>query len=211
MATGTPNTPVKIHISFKWIAIAVASILVIAACIRILLMHSVVANPGEEVVFVDKPYFWGKSGVRDIPLSVGRKTEFNTTSEIRISTIPAAYDVVLSHVPTRSGALVEIKYSISLRILNAPDLVERFGLKWYENSVEPKLMPLTRNVVGRTLAADLIGDATEVHQAGLRIADAVRQMLIEDGISVEVMGVSIKQIELTPMPAPKVVKTKAKA
>jgi len=200
MATSNPtpvpgSLPPTIHISFKLVAIVVAALLLIAVGVRVFLMHSVFVGVGEEIVFIDKPYLWGKPGVRDTSLKVGRKTEFNSTTEIRLTVAPRAYEIAVRDLPTKGPQLVNVDTVIRMRITNAPDLVNKFGVDWFDNAFMPTYPSLVRNVIGKRSIDSLVNDADTLKQVEVDIADDVRTMLSEDGIAVELIDLSIRRIE----------------
>lgn len=190
----TPSTDTTIHISFKLVGIVVGVIIAAVAAVRFGLMHSVVVAPGQEAVFIDKPYFWGKQGVRDEPLQAGRKTEFNTTTEIFVTVFPQARAIKLSGLPSKDSVPFEIEATATFRVTDSPDIIRKFGPNWYEDATKAKLYAPIRAAIGRRMSKDLMTDADTIRQVELEIAEDIRQMLVEEGIAVELTDFNVQQV-----------------
>src|SRR5690606_14312018 len=102
--------------SFKY-AIAGSVISLLAFFTWVFLLETVVVDPGEEVVLVDRPYifkFTGE-GVRKEPVKEGRVMIFVTTKAYSVSVVPVSKSIGIDDFSTQDRFLLDFESNIQYR------------------------------------------------------------------------------------------------
>jgi len=104
-------------------------------------------NANEEGVFVKKPWFFGKGGVRKEPLTQGSEWKVATTSYIKFTMSPVQYGESFEDLVAKDNNLINTRAYLTLQIKSGktPELLEKFGLEWYKNNVQETFRKITRD------------------------------------------------------------------
>lgn len=124
---------------------------------------------GEEMVIIQKPWFFGSGGVVDEPAVAGRHWLALSTDYEIYNIKPVKYEESFDDVITYDNNPVDFSAYIQLQILSGetPRLHESFGKNWYKNNVEDQFRAKVRNKCSQykmfTLSTDRkIVDSLEV-------------------------------------------------
>lgn len=97
--------------------------------------HSIITENGYETVIVDRPYFWGREGVRPETQKTGRQREWNTTIGIPVSMTPQTIQMQFDDLPTKDNILLDFNTSIQVKVTDAHRLIATKGENWFDNNL----------------------------------------------------------------------------
>jgi regulator of protease activity HflC (stomatin/prohibitin superfamily) len=171
----------------KTIFAILISIFIFSSC------SSVSVEAGEEAVFVKKPWFFGSGGVDNDPLTQGREWCAFTTDGIKFQIIPITYTETFDDMMSDDNTPVDFSAYLKLRIISGqtPILADKFGEKWYENSVSPKFRALVRDRASSYKMFDLTSNREVLVIIEKQIFDEIALLCKTLGLPVEVMSVTI--------------------
>jgi SPFH domain / Band 7 family. len=123
---------------------AVAMVTVLGGC--------TVVSPdvGQEAVLVDRPWIFGKGGVRlDDVRKTGRSYTWLSTEKIYVDTTPQTIKVAFNDYSSSDNILLDFETAIQYRITNSPRLLSTKGVNWFENNIRSQYSAIVRDQVKR--------------------------------------------------------------
>lgn len=137
-------------------------------------------DAGHEGVLVEKPFFFGRGGVDPTPITTGRATVAATTEVIDVDVRPIQF---AEHFDIISAENAPVSFDAFL-IANviegrSPELISRFGPRWYQNNVKEAFRTFVREEVQKYALFQLTTDPGTRAKLQEAIAREVQVKLIE--------------------------------
>lgn len=145
----------------KWVIGIVLGIvlLILGSCS----VHKIDTNQSYETVLMDKPYFFGKGGIRDDVQRPGSGWYWISTEAIDVPMVPLKYDEKFDDLTTANNNFLDFDSFLTIRVVNSQQLIKNFGTNWYANVISQQYRTIVRNVV-RTKSFDDIMTKPEVSE-----------------------------------------------
>jgi regulator of protease activity HflC (stomatin/prohibitin superfamily) len=107
----------------------------------------VTPNGDEEAVLIMKPLFFGHGGVSEKPVAAGSEWISPTTDYVMFKITPETYTILFDDMMTDDNTPVDFSAYLKVQIQKGktPILYEKFGEKWFENSISPTYRALVRD------------------------------------------------------------------
>lgn len=156
-------------------------------------MTTETVDPGEEIVLVDRPYFFDSfgEGVRAEPITEGRVLIFVTTSAYKVSVVPTTITVQLDDFATSDGFLLDFQSSIQFRINDSVSLIKNFGPDWFKNNIQAQYIGIVRNVIKENTMRNIMTDNKTADRLDNQITDAIRGHVEKFKLPIEVINITL--------------------
>ena len=114
----------------------------------------------EEGVFVKQPWFFGKGGVSQEPLTDGSEWKVFTTRFYTYSKVPTRFDETFDDIASDDGTPIDMTAHIVLRLKpgKSPTLHENYGPDWYSNNIKEVFREAVRNFISTYDMRSLISE-----------------------------------------------------
>lgn len=171
-------------------SIILLTIISISSCYR------VKPNADEESVIIAKPFLFGHGGVDNTPVESGATWVAATTDHVEFKIVPVNIAEDFENVMTKDNTPVGITVNVTLQIQKgkSPQLYQKFGQAWYDNSISPLFRTNVRNEFSKYELFDL----TSKRQTSVAIQTYLNSFLekrIKDlNIPVKVIQIAIAGI-----------------
>lgn len=144
-------------------------------------------NGGEELVFIKKPFIWGRGGVDPEPLTKGLTWGVWSTSSETFNIKPVQYEEKFNDIVTKDNNPIDLNTYIELEIIKGktPILYDSFGLEWYVNKVQETYRAYLRNLVSNETMFDLTSNDEVVNKLSLKTKQMVDEYLASIQIPVK--------------------------
>ena len=147
-------------------------VLILGGCIGI--------DAGHEGVLVEQPFFFGHGGVDPVPAKTGRITVAPTTQVIDVDVRPIQYAEHFDIISAENAAVSFDAFLIANVVEGrSPELISRFGPRWYQNNVKEAFRTFVREEVQKYPLFQLTTDPTTRTKLQDTIAREVQAKLIE--------------------------------
>lgn len=188
----TPNT---IFARFKWLII-VASIIFAIIIWASIFIKAVETDAGFETVLIHKPYFFGKEGVADMPLSSGRKYIWTSTDYMKVETRAIQHEEPFDDMTTSDNIYVDFHsfIRISIKAGGTPYLIKKFGADWYKNNVQQPFRTLVRNNVSKHDMMALSVRSTALDSVQQHVEDGMRALVEKTGLPIIIEEVNFGKV-----------------
>jgi regulator of protease activity HflC (stomatin/prohibitin superfamily) len=169
----------------------VASILTIISCSR----EAVDAN--EEGVFIKKPYFFGKGGVSEHPLTHGSEWKVFSTDFVKFVMSPKQYEESFEDLVAKDNNLVNTNAYVTLQIETGrtPELLKNFGEDWYKNNVQETFRKITRDKLCEYGMFELTTNRQVYVEINADIDKSLHEYFTERGLPVTIRSVVISRVQ----------------
>lgn len=155
-------------------------------------LHTVIVNPGHELVINDKPYMFGHSGVRDEPIKEGRKWLFVTSTAQDVVMLPQSTSIVVDDFSSKNNILLDFETTIQWRILDSVLLAKNFGVEnWLQNNLKNQYLAIVRDVVKQYTMEQMMSDPTTAASVDNEVTTRVRELVTMEKLPILVMNVSL--------------------
>lgn len=157
-----------------------------------LFMKTETVEPGHELVIIDKPYFFGSSGVRDEVLKDGRILLFVTSAVEPIRKTPQSYNVKFDDLSSADNILLDFESTIQFQITDSKTLVSKFGAKdWFANNLQRQYMSIVREAVKKETMTNMMSDADTSTRVDTKITDELQKLVAQSKLPIMVIGVTL--------------------
>ena len=154
-------------------------------------MHTESVEPGHHAVIVDKPYMWGHEGVRREPLKEGRILLWRTSTTQSVLMTPQSIQVKFDDFSSADNILLDFESTIQYQVVDAVDLVEHFGDKWFENNVGRQYAAIAREALKKKTMTQMMSDVVAAQDVDNEVTGALQQLVKESKLPVRIIGVSL--------------------
>ena len=153
--------------TFKFIFLAFIASLTMVSC------HFVTPNADEEAVLIDKPWFFGHGGVREMAVTPGLKWAWWSTHSETFKTIPVRYDVTFDDIMSNDNTPLDYGTYVTLQIKKgqSPKLLQNYGKDWFTNNVEAKYRNFVREEVSKYDPFDLMSNREVISSIDKRVKE----------------------------------------
>jgi regulator of protease activity HflC (stomatin/prohibitin superfamily) len=147
----------------------------------------------EEGVYVKKPWFFGKGGVREKALTEGSEWKVFTTSFYRYKVSPQQYNEVFDDAITNNNTPVDLQAYLTLQIETgkSPLLHEKFGLHWYEMNIQAKFREIVRSQMSKYDMFTLTSNREVYEEINKEVQSFVETLIAERQMPIKVIAVII--------------------
>ncbi|MCW6598623.1 SPFH domain-containing protein [Yersinia ruckeri] len=152
---------------------------------------SVIAEPGQEVVLVDNPYFFGHSGPRAETLKEGRILVWNTTKAYKVDVTPQTQHVEFNDLSIKNNYLLDFDSSIQYRVTDPVVLIKEFRTNWFENNVARQYSQIVRNAVKDKDISDMMSNSEVTNAIDAQITTEIRDLVAKSKLPIEIIGISL--------------------
>lgn len=158
----------------------------------LMFMRTETVEPGHELVIIDKPYFFGTSGVREDTLKSGRILLFRTSDVEPIRMTPLSYHVKFDDLSSQDNILLDFESTIQFQYTDARTLVSKFGAKdWFGNNLERQYMSIVREAVKQETMTHMMSDVATATRVDNEITKAVQELVIQSKLPLRILGVTL--------------------
>lgn len=157
----------------------------------LLFMHTETVEPGQELVIVDKPYFFGHSGVRGDTLKEGRILLFRTSSVIPVRVTNQATHVAFDDLSSHDNILLDFEATIQFKYTDPVRLIRDFGSDWFANNVDRQFRAMVRESVKKKTMTEMMSDAATAAAVDAEVTAALQKHVLESKLPVQILGVTL--------------------
>lgn len=169
---------------------AVAALLLLMTAV--IVFDFVIVEPGEEVVLVDRPYFFGDSGVRKETVTEGRKLVWFTTEPIAINIKPITLSIQFDDLSTSNNSFLDFTSSVKYQITDAALYVAMFGKsEMFEQNLQRPYENIVRGAIQKRTMEDLMSKAEIPEQVDREISEKLIAIIQANKIPVRLIDVSL--------------------
>lgn len=170
------------------------SFLVIIAFVWWLIpMSFVQVEAGFSGVAVDKPYMFGKSGVRKETLEPGRHLEWNSTKVIQVPSTPMRQPTVIDDFVTIDNYRVDFKTNVTFVITDPADVIKNWTLEFWSINIAAEYASFVREEVRKYKLQDLMSDHTTLNAIDQAITEKLNALIIVKKIPIRITTVAMGQ------------------
>lgn len=149
------------------------------------------AAPGYEVVLVDRPFFFGNSGVREETIKEGQQWIFSTTLQYPVRVQPQSLDVKIVDFSTADKYLLDFSSSIQYQITDPKALIRYFGLDWFKAGVERQYSGIVRDAVKRREMEKIMTDANTANEMDDEITTQFEALIKARKLPIKIIGITL--------------------
>jgi len=153
-----------------------------------------VASPdaGHQVVWVEKPWFFGHGGVDPTPIATGRSYGALTSDAIDVNMLPQRVDMEFDDMMTKSGVPVSFHVVLAFKVTDPVKLVTQFGADvdeknnwgfWGRNLDQP-IRTAVRDSVKKRDMQEMAIDQSAADAVGREVTEAANRIVAEAGIPI---------------------------
>lgn len=159
---------------------------------------TVTVDPGQVGVYSDKPYVFGKNGVRrNEVMEPGREWVWKSTEIIPVLSVPFKQPVRIDDFSTVDNYLVDFDSTVSLRILDAPSVVADWRLTFWSESILAEYNSITRREVAKYKLYELMSNQAALQTLDQNITENLSAYLKKIGIKVVAENVALGRAKPT--------------
>lgn len=186
------NQPVKLAF------IAIATVITLILAYVFFPWKTVVVESGYVGVYSDKPYIFGKNGIRSNEvMSPGREWAWKSTEIIPVLSVPFKQPVRIDDFATKDNYLVDFDSTVSLRILDAPSVVSDWRLSFWSESILAEYNSISRREVAKYSLYELMSNQVALAQLDFDVTEKLSAYLKKIGIKVQVENVALGRAKPT--------------
>lgn len=156
--------------------------------------RSVTADNGEEVVLIDKPYFFGDKGVRPGTMKTGdRQIVWWTTDAVGVVVTPVTQTMQFENLSTKDGTFLDFDTSITIRVTDARGLIASKGRDWFANSLAKPWMSTFRELIKLYTVEQLLQDTTVMVKIEAALLKTLNDRAVADNLAVTISDFNMGQ------------------
>lgn len=149
-------------------------------------------EPGFVGVYMDKPYFFGKKGVRlDEVMQPGSDWAWKTTELIPVISVPYKQDSRIDDFATKDNYLVDFDSVVSLRISDQAKIVADWRLTFWTETLRAEYNSIVRRAVSGYSLYELMSDTEKLKSLDNEITTNMKAHIKSIGIPIVVENVAL--------------------
>ena len=168
-----------------------------------------VASPdaGHQVVWVEKPMFFGHGGVDSDPVTTGRSYGAITSDAIDVDMLPQRFDMEFDDMMTKSGVPVSFHVVATCQITDSVKLVKQYGAKrytdkdgtpqgwefWVHNLDQP-IRTAVRDSVKKRDMQEMAIDQSAADAVGTEVATATIKIIQQTGVPLTCSAINVGRV-----------------
>jgi regulator of protease activity HflC (stomatin/prohibitin superfamily) len=181
------NKPI-IAFALMVLTIAIAAVALIT---YVFFTKSVTVSPGNEVVFIDQPYFFGHQGIRKETLKSGRKLIWNSTQTEEVTVVPQSITVNFDDISSKDNILLDFSTTVQFQVTDPAAMLANFGKGWFDNNVRNQYSMIVRQAVKSQEMGKLMSDPQTATTVDQQVTDAVRTAVQDAKLPVRILDVTL--------------------
>lgn len=171
--------------------IALAVLIIFSLFTYVFFTYSVTVTPGNEVVLIDQPYFFGHQGIRNDTLKDGRELLWNTTKSQEVAVVPQSIEVTFDDISSKDNILLDFSTTIQYRITNPAVLLDKYGADWFKNNVLNQYSTIVRQAVKSQEMGKIMSDPTTSTAVDQDVTEKFRQLVTDTKLPIEVLNITL--------------------
>jgi regulator of protease activity HflC (stomatin/prohibitin superfamily) len=171
--------------------IALAVVIIFSLFTYMFFTYSVTVTPGNEVVLIDQPYFFGHQGVRPDTLKDGRELLWNTTKSQEVAVVPQSIEVTFDDISSKDNILLDFSTTIQYRITNPAVLLDKYGADWFKNNVLNQYSTIVRQAVKSQEMGKIMSDPVTSTAVDQDVTEKFRQLVTDTKLPIEVLNITL--------------------
>jgi hypothetical protein len=168
-----------------------------------------VASPdaGHQVVWVEKPLFFGHGGVDQNPVSAGRSYGAITSDAIDVDMLPQRADMEFDDMMTKSGVPVSFHVVATFRVTDSVKLVQQFGAdryvdkdqkpqgwEFWTRNIDQPLQNAVRDAVKKRDMQEMAIDQSAADAVGKEVAEAALKIVQQTGVPILITSINVGRV-----------------
>lgn len=151
------------------------------------------AEAGQEVVLVEKPWFFGHGGVCEEPITTGISWVAWTTQSVEFNIIPIQYDEKFADIMSSDNTPVDLTAHVLIQINKGqtPILLKNFGENWYINDIQKDFCNEVRNEISKYPMMELTCKRNIYDNASRQIENVLIAKVKRESLPITIMKVII--------------------
>ena len=153
-------------------------------------------DAGEEMVLIQKPWFFGSGGVVAEPVVSGRSLLAFSTEYEKYTRQPIKYSENFTDVITYDNNPVDFNAHVQIQLVKgeSPVLHEKFGRNWYENNIEDQFRAKIRGYCSKYQMFTLSTDRKIVDSLEIVILNEMKDYVASIDMPVKINQVIIGKV-----------------
>jgi hypothetical protein len=161
-------------------------------------------DAGHQMVWVEKPVFFGHGGVDPTPVTTGRSYGALTSDPVDVNMLPQRVDMEFDDMMTSSGVPVSFHVVAQFRITDAVKLVSQFGADhddkgtwgFWDRNIDQPLRTAVRDSVKKRDMQEMAISQTAADAVGSEVAAAAIKIVQQSGLPIEftVGGINVGRV-----------------
>jgi len=133
----------------------------------------------EEVVLIDKPWFFGHGGVRMEPVSTGLKWVWASTNEETFKIVPFKHQVDMDDLFSDDNTPLDFHTVIITQIEKgkSPILLKNYGVEWFDTNLYNEYCNLVRDHISQHSPFDLMSNRSILNDIDMKVLNRMRQFV----------------------------------
>jgi len=153
--------------------------------------HSVTVTPGNEVVLIDQPYFFGHEGVRKETLKSGRELIWDSTKTEEVAVVPQSITVNFDDISSKDNILLDFSTTIQYQITDAAAMLTNFGSGWFDNNVRNQYSMIVRQAVKAQEMGKLMSDPATATTVDNSVTEQTRAAVAAAKLPIRILDVTL--------------------
>lgn len=154
------------------ILIALAFMIALGGC------SGMAPDAGEEIVLIQKPYFFGHGGVVDKPITTGRTWVAITTHGVKVNMKPQQFEEPFDDLMSSDGVPLDFDAYIRLRVTDSVGLVEYFGTRWYQDNIQAEFRNRVRQAVRKHGLNETAISTSAIEMIDKEVSDGLAEYIL---------------------------------
>lgn len=184
------STKAKVIAILAWVWMVVTPIWILSS------VHRVKADAWEELVLVDKPYFFWKWWVRPASIKTWAEWIWKSTDTVKVWVRPVQYEVKFDDIMTSDNVPVDFSAFVKIKVLDnkTPTLIWKYWTEWYKTNLEQIFVTELRDAIARHPMTSLTTRQDLLSGIQKQVIDEVKKFVTTNQIPVEIQEVIIWKI-----------------
>lgn len=151
----------------------------------------VITDAGTQTVVVDTPMFFGQGGMRAEPLQPGSTWIWKTTKTYVVDPKPMVVAVPIDDFVSQDNILLDFESTVTLRVTNWPDMIQRFGAEWWKNNLHRPYVTAVRTQVKQNSMSGLMSNIDVSARVDAALTKALEDKVKELGMPAQVIDINL--------------------
>ena len=160
-------------------------------------------DAGHQVIWVEKPYFFGHGGVDSVPVSTGRTYGAFSSDAIDVSMLPQRVDMEFDDMMTKSGVPVNFHVVGTFKVIDSVKLVSSFGADrdekdgtwgFWNRSLDQPIRTAVRDSVKKREMQEMAIDQTAADAVGTEVTAAAEKIIRDAGVPIQLIQLNVGRV-----------------
>jgi len=155
------------------------------------MIKAVKPGPGEEVVLISKPIFFGKGGVLPDTIKTGRSYVAWTTDQVVVNVQPQQAGVHFEDIMSSDGVPLDFDAVIRYRVTDSVKLIQSFGKDWYANNLNAEVMNRVRQAVRKHGMNETAIDTKAIEAIDAEVSKSIEEYIVKAGLPIALIDITV--------------------